>query len=146
MNAAARPVLYTREMLALAVELADYPFDAQAPLVAEARSRSCGGVLKLSARPDTQGRLRNIGLAAATCAVGQAAAAIFARHADGTGAADLSQAARDIAAWLEGSGPQPEWPGLGVLAPARDYPARHGAILLPWKAALDALSRLPAHG
>lgn len=139
-------MLYTREMLALAVELADYPFDAQAPLVAEARSRSCGGVLKLSARPDTQGRLRNIGLAAATCAVGQAAAAIFARHADGTGAADLSQAARDIAAWLEGSGPQPEWPGLGVLAPARDYPARHGAILLPWKAALDALSRLPAHG
>ncbi|WP_394269068.1 iron-sulfur cluster assembly scaffold protein [Qipengyuania sp.] len=139
-------MLYTREMLALAVELADYPFDVEAPLVAEARSRSCGGVLKLSARPDTQGRLRNIGLAAATCAVGQAAAAIFARHADGTGAADLSQAARDIAAWLEGSGPQPEWPGLGVLAPARDYPARHGAILLPWKAALDALSRLPAHG
>lgn len=146
MNAAARPVLYTREMLALAVELADYPFDAQAPLVAEARSRSCGGVLKLSARPDAQGRLRHIGLGAATCAIGQASAAIFARHADGTGGSDLARAAQVIAAWLEGSGPLPEWPGLGILAPARDFPARHGAILLPWKAALDALSRLPAPG
>jgi len=44
-----------------------------------------------------------------------------------------------MAAWLGGAGQMPDWPGLAAIAAARDYPARHGAILLPWRAALDAL-------
>jgi len=34
----------------------------------------------------------------------------------------------------------PDWPDLALVAPARAYPARHGAMLLPWKAAAAALS------
>jgi hypothetical protein len=34
----------------------------------------------------------------------------------------------------------PDWPGVEAIAAARDYPARHGAIMLPWTAARDALS------
>jgi hypothetical protein len=34
----------------------------------------------------------------------------------------------------------PDWPDIQQIEPARDYPGRHGAIALPWKAALDALS------
>ena len=30
-------------------------------------------------------------------------------------------------------------PELEAIAAARDFPGRHGAILLPWRAALDAL-------
>ena len=37
-------------------------------------------------------------------------------------------------------------PYFTVLAPARAYPGRHGAMLLPWKAALDALSKREAAG
>ena len=35
----------------------------------------------------------------------------------------------------------PDWPDLEMLAPALPYPGRHGAILLPWRAAADALSK-----
>ena len=43
-------------------------------------------------------------------------------------------------AWLAGGGTMPDWPGLDRLSAAREFPARHGAIMLPWNAALDALS------
>jgi NifU-like protein involved in Fe-S cluster formation len=43
-------------------------------------------------------------------------------------------------AWLDDEGPAPDWPDLTLVAPARAYPARHGAMLLPWKAAAAALS------
>ena len=39
---------------------------------------------------------------------------------------------------------QTEWPGFDLLAAARDYPARHGAILLPFDAAVAALGEQAA--
>ncbi|MGB3320231.1 MAG: iron-sulfur cluster assembly scaffold protein, partial [Sphingopyxis granuli] len=45
-----------------------------------------------------------------------------------------------IAGWFAGEGAAPDWPGFDLLAPARDYPARHGAILLPFDAAVAALA------
>lgn len=86
-------------------------------------------------------RIARIGLRARACAVGQAAAALFARAAPGLTSADLTQAEGEIAGWLSGSAPLPSWPGLELLEPARGYPARHAAILLPWKAALAALNK-----
>jgi len=46
-----------------------------------------------------------------------------------------------IGAWLDGKSAMPEWPDLGILQPAVVYPGRHGAILLPWRAAVDALGK-----
>jgi hypothetical protein len=37
----------------------------------------------------------------------------------------------------------PDWPGIALLRRARDYPGRHGAILLAWDAALAALAEPP---
>jgi len=45
-----------------------------------------------------------------------------------------------LTAWLAGTGDRPEWPGLEAIEPARAFPARHGAIMLAWTAARDALS------
>jgi hypothetical protein len=45
-----------------------------------------------------------------------------------------------LEAWLESAGDLPDWPDLALLATARDHPARHGTLLLPWKAASKALS------
>ncbi|QYU66279.1 hypothetical protein J4558_14920 [Leptolyngbya sp. 15MV] len=53
----------------------------------------------------------------------------------------MARAEAGIALWLSGAGPRPDWPGLELLEPARAYPARHAAILLPWKAALAALNK-----
>ena len=123
-------------MLALAVELARYPFRPEACFKGVARSKTCGSAVDVSFDDD----FSLLGLKVTACAVGQAAAAIFARHCEGRSRDDISASSDAIAAWLGDDGPLPDWPDLDLILPARDYPARHGAILLPWKASLDALS------
>ncbi len=81
---------------------------------------------------------------ARACAVGQAAAAIFARGAKGLDLVEILAAHDRIEGWLDGEAPIADWPGLELIAQAREYPARHGAIMLPWKAAVSALSSTPA--
>ena len=132
--------LYSREMLALAVELAGRPMDPEASLQGEARSRTCGSVVTVSAARAGDGTLKDIGIRASSCAVGQAAAALFLRAAEGADEASLRDAQQQIERWLVQDGDLPAWPDLEIIEPARFYPARHAAILLPWKAALDALS------
>ena len=51
-------------------------------------------------------------------------------------------AARDaIAGWFAGEADFPDWPGFDLLAAARDYPARHGAILLPFRTLVAAIEQ-----
>jgi NifU-like protein involved in Fe-S cluster formation len=132
--------LYTPELLALAVALADYPADPALPLHGEARSKSCGSTLAADVALDTDGRIAALGLRVRACAVGQAAAAIFARAAAGHDREDIAAAHDALTRWLAGTADLPDWPGLAAIAPARAFPARHGAIMLPWTAARDALS------
>jgi len=132
--------LYTPELLALAVALADYPPDLSLPLHGHARSKSCGSTLAVDLAVDGEGRIAALGLQVRACAVGQASAAIFARDAAGRALDDIATAHAALTAWLAGSGELPVWPGLATIAAARAFPARHGAIMLPWTAARDALS------
>ncbi|SMC31073.1 NifU homolog involved in Fe-S cluster formation [Novosphingobium sp. B1] len=131
--------LYTPQILAKAMELSALPFDDGAPLKGSARSRSCGSVIELSLASDEHGAITAIGIRPHACAIGQAAAAIFANAAPGMGGQAISQARVAIAAWLSGEGDIPQWPEMQLLEQARSYPARHGAILLAWDAALEAL-------
>ncbi len=139
-------VLYTPEVLGLATSLADWPLEADLPLAGSARSRSCGSVLELGLSLDGEGRIARIGLRAQACAIGQAAAAIFARGAKGQGHDDITRAAEAIADWLGGARGLPDWPGLAAIEPAAAYAARHGAVLLPWQAASMALSTAAQSG
>ena len=132
--------LYTPELLALAVDLAEWPLSETAPLQGEARSATCGSTLAVGLALDETGRIETIGMRVRACAVGQASAAIFARHAVGADLAAIRAAADALEAWLKGGAEMPDWPGLATIEPARAYPARHGAMLLPWKASLAALS------
>jgi len=138
--------LYTPELLGLAVALADYPADPDLPLHGAARSKSCGSTLEADLALDAEGRIERLGLRVRACAVGQAAAAIFARAASGRGAEDIAAAHGALATWLAAGGELPDWPGIAALIEARGYPARHGAIMLPWTAARDALSSPPPGG
>lgn len=138
MTAAA--ALYSREVLSLATSLAAWPLDPALPLAGHARAPTCGSTLDLGLALDAAGAIEQIGLRAHACAIGQAAAAIFANAASGQTSADIAAAAGGIERWLEG-GPAPDWPGFDAIAAARDYPARHGAILLAWRAALVALDQ-----
>ena len=132
-------VLYTPAVLALAASLADWRFDDALPLQGAARSKSCGSTLTLGLATDSDGRIGAIGMKAQACAIGQAAAAIFANGGMGKGGAEIAAADHAIRAWLASDAPRPAWPGLELLEPARAYPARHGAILLAWQAATELL-------
>jgi len=133
--------LYTPELLALAVELAGYPQLDSASCSGEARSPACGSTLAMQLMLEPDGRIARVGMRVRACAVGQAAAAIFARHAAGRSAAQIYGTRAAIEGWL--SSPHadlPDWPDLSLIAAARSFPGRHGAMLLPWKAAAAALS------
>jgi len=127
-------------VLGLTIRLAAYPWDEALPFKGEARSQSCGSTIALGLALNARRRMERIGIRSQACAIGQAAAAIFADAALGRSPDDLEKAAEAIALWLSGNGALPEWPRLETIAKARDYPARHGAVLLPWHAAIQALS------
>lgn len=139
MNARGGAVLYTPEILALAVELADHPVDVSYPLRGDAHSRVCGSKVGMTILQDQAGRIAAVGARVSACAIGQASTALFIRSAPGRDYAQVAEALAEIEGWLAGAEPLPSWPGIAALAAARGYPARHSAILLPWKAALAAL-------
>ena len=138
----ARPAakLYSPALLGLATELAAFPLDDTLPLRAEARSRSCGSVIALGLALAKDGHVGQIGMTVSACAIGQASAALLARSAIGADPASIIDTAATLTTWLAGESGLPDWPGLDVLAPALPHPGRHGALLLPWKAACEALS------
>lgn len=137
--------LYTTKLLRLAVEAASHPRLSQPDASEEARAPLCGSRIALDLTVDDQGRVIAIGFDVNACAVGQASAAILADVARGRSVEELRAAADSLALWLNDSAaPLPDWPRLVELAEARAYPARHGAILLPWRAAATAAHRAAA--
>ena len=136
--------LYTPEVLGLAASLAAWPLTADLPTQGAGRSKTCGSTITLGLDLDGEGRIAAIGIRSHACAVGQAAAAIFAAAARGRDADAIHRDAAALADWLAGRAELPDWPGLAAIAAARDYPARHGAILLPWNAARDLLPTGPS--
>lgn len=137
MSAAAK--LYSPQVLALAVELTRWPAQPELPLQGEARSPTCGSTIATDLALDDRGAIARLGMRVRACAIGQAAAALFARNADGKTQEQLESVLQDLELWLVGERPEPDWPELNIIAPAREFPARHGAVLLPWRAALASI-------
>ncbi len=139
---ATRPAtLYTSDVLAAATGLAAWPWNDGLPHKGEARSRTCGSALAIGFALNAKGHVVDLGIRTHACAIGQAAAFAFAQGAPGQDFADIAAARAALGLWLAGEGDLPAWPGLGVIAKARAYPSRHGAIVLAWDAALEALKR-----
>jgi NifU-like protein involved in Fe-S cluster formation len=134
------PKLYSPAVLALATRLADFPLDPSLAHRAEVRSRTCGSVVALGLDLGGEGAIARVGMQVSACAIGQASAAVLADAVCGRTPADIAATLAGIEAWLADEAPLPDWPELALLSPARDHPARHAALLLPWKAASKALS------
>jgi NifU-like protein involved in Fe-S cluster formation len=131
--------LYTPEVLKLATGLAAYPLGDDLPLRGHARSATCGSTIEVGLALNADARIERAGLRAHACAIGQAAAAIFLAAAPGRSRGEIALSIAELESWLGGQDEIPNWPGLQAIAAARELPARHGAMLLPWRAALDAL-------
>ncbi len=132
--------LYSPQLLGLAAGLANYPLNNASQFSGEARSRTCGSSIELAIDCREDGAVERIGMQVTACAIGQASAAIMAADVRGRSAADIITKTREIEQWLSGEGNMPGWPGFEALAPALEHPARHGALMLVWKAASNALS------
>lgn len=87
---------------------------------------------------DDGGRVTAIEQAVEACAFGQAAAALVGLHGPGTNGNEAVAALANVERWLEGEGDEP-WPDLLILDPARMRRGRHGAILLPFRALVQAI-------
>jgi NifU-like protein involved in Fe-S cluster formation len=139
--------LYTRDLLALAVAVGDYPRLAQPDASGDKRAPLCGSRVALDLMVDGAGHIANVGLAVEACALGQGAACLFARGSVGRDAGAIQRAHRDLADWLtQADASAPQWPGIEILAPARAHPARHAAILLPFELAAALMSGVAASG
>jgi NifU-like protein involved in Fe-S cluster formation len=79
------------------------------------------------------------------CALGTAAASIVAAQIIGAHVEELRLLRTHMRAMLKNGGPPPSgarWQDLAMLEPMRDFPARHGSILLVFEAIVMALDRL----
>lgn len=132
--------LYDSRLLRLAADSARWPRLALSDFTVEKRAPVCGSRVVIDVAMAGQ-HVTEVGAALHACALGQASASLLLAHAPGRTPAELAAAHAALADWLGGEGPEPDWPGIDALAPARAYRARHPAILLPFAAAAEA-----AHG
>lgn len=137
--------LYNRDILRLATTLVAQDRLANPDGTAEARSPVCGSRIQADITMDTDERITALALRANACALGQASAAILRNNAIGQPLAALAELRDGIAKALNGPDEMPIlWPELALLSGARDYPARHAAILLPYDAVIAAAQNVKA--
>lgn len=135
--------LYNRDILRLASSLIagdrlDNPDGS-----AEARSPLCGSRIQADVKFTEDGSIAAVALRANACALGQASAAILRTNVVGENVNSISQTRNELEQALKGGAAMPShWPELALLMPAKDYPSRHAAILLPYDALLAATERM----
>ncbi len=78
------------------------------------------------------------------CALGQSSAAVLAEKIMGRNIAELREVAGALRAMLVDGAPPPDgdWAGLAILAPVHDHKGRHGAVMLPFEAVIDAIAEV----
>lgn len=137
--------LYSRDILRLAASIPHERRLADAQASAERRAPICGSRVVVDVNADAEGRVAELGQEVQACALGQASAALMGKHAIGQPPEALAAARDALSGYLKGKRDDPgEWPGLDVFAEARRFPARHGAILLPFEAAAEAAAQAAA--
>lgn len=108
---------------------------------ATAHSKLCGStvIVDIVLR---DGRIADYAQVVKACLLGQAAAAVVGREAVGSTADEIRSVAAAMRRMLKEGGPPPtgRWSDLGLLAPVRDYKARHASTLLVFEALERALA------
>jgi NifU-like protein involved in Fe-S cluster formation len=134
--------LYTTAILRLAASLIYEDHLENPSASADVRSPLCGSRMSIDIEVDDHGLLQKIAFRVNSCALGQASAAIVGKYAIGQNVHAIRAIREDMSAFLSGiEGTYFEWPELNEFAIASRYPARHGAILLPFDAVLAAYEK-----
>jgi NifU-like protein involved in Fe-S cluster formation len=137
MNATAAHSLYSREILKLATALPHNDTLDAPSSSATCRAPVCGSEMTVDVAMEGD-IVAAIAIRAKACALGQASAAILRTVAVGQSTAAILQIQERIKLALKGQSPMPQ--AFETFAYAQDYPARHGAILLPFETLLAAIA------
>jgi NifU homolog involved in Fe-S cluster formation len=130
---------YTRDILRLAADIPhQHDFYSLADGV-ERRSRTCGSRVRVWVALDSEGRVSELRQAVEACAYGQAAAALMAARAIGKDLAGAQADLDGLEKWLKDGAAPADWPELAALEPALQRTSRHEAILLPFRALVEAI-------
>jgi len=131
--------LYSNKVLTLAANMPRLGRLAAPEASADKVAKLCGSTIhvELTFR---DGRVADYAQEVKACALGQAAASILGAHVIGATPAEIELARDAFRAMLKTGGPPPagRFSDLAMLAPVKDYPARHASTLLAFDATVDA--------
>ena len=132
--------LYSAKVLALAANLPRRGRLAAPDGSAEKVSKLCGSRVVVDVTVDGD-KVADFAQDVKACALGQASASVLGRHVVGASVHELESARDQFRAMLKQGGPPPEgrFSDLAMLAPVKDYPARHASTLLAFEAATEAV-------
>lgn len=137
--------IYNKDVLRLAANISRIdPLESPDARV-HVRSPLCGSTLDIDLKV-VNARIVDYGQTIKACALGQASASVMAQAAIGKDAAEIERVRTIVEKMLKdgGAAPDGDWAALAALIPAKDAPARHGAILLPFDGVLKALREAEA--
>lgn len=132
--------LYSAQLLKLAANL---PRSGRLPAPdasVEKVSKLCGSRVTVDVTV-ADGRVSDFAQDVKACALGQASASILGANVVGASLAELELARDQFRAMLKQGATAPEgrFSDLSMLAPVKDYPARHASTLLAFEAVTEAV-------
>jgi NifU-like protein involved in Fe-S cluster formation len=132
--------LYSAKLLKLAANLPHSGRLADPDATSEKVSKLCGSRIVVDVKVAGD-RVADFAQDVKACALGQAAASVLGAHVIGASLTELEGARDAFRAMLKSGGPAPEgrFADLALLAPVKDYPARHTSTLLAFEAAAEAV-------
>ena len=132
--------LYSAKLLQLAANLPHAGRLAAPQGSSEKTAKLCGSrvVVDVTVEGD---RVVDFAQDVKACALGQASAAVLGADVIGASLAEIEMARDAFRAMLKAGGepPQGRFSDLSMLAPVKDYPARHASTLLAFEAAAAAV-------
>jgi NifU-like protein involved in Fe-S cluster formation len=134
--------VYNQSLIALSSKAAEPKRLTHPDLSAHAVSPICGSEVTVDLALDGD-RITAFGFDVEACALTKAVVAVMAAAIIGKTRADVAAAGAEMAAMLSGKNilPGGDWAELKLLAPVKDYTARHNSILLPFEAVEKAFSK-----
>ena len=131
--------LYSAKLLRLAANLPHAGRLAAPDGTAEKVAKLCGSRVGVDVAIEGD-RVVDFAQDVKACALGQASAAVLGAQVIGASLAEIEMARDAFRAMLKAGGEPPEgrFSDLSMLAPVKDYPARHASTLLAFEAAAAA--------
>ena len=132
--------LYSGRVLALAANLPRLGRLAAPDASVEKVAKLCGSRVVIDVVV-ADGRVADFAQDVKACALGQAAASVLGAQVIGASLEELEVTATQFRAMLKTGGPPPDgrFSDLAMLAPVKDYPARHASTLLAFEAVTEAV-------